>query len=66
MSLRVLFEWNGEPTRFIYTAYRQYGYRLAEIAAQLGGHGEPSSQAGGRMIVSSGATSILLHLAMSR
>jgi transcriptional regulator with PAS, ATPase and Fis domain len=37
-SLRVLFQRNGPPTRIIHTAYRQYGYRLAEIADHLGVH----------------------------
>jgi AraC-like DNA-binding protein len=37
-SLRDLFQRNGEPTRVIHTAYRQYGYRLAEIATHLGVH----------------------------
>jgi putative transposase len=37
-SLRVLFQRNGEPARLIHTAYRQYGYRLAEIAKHLGVH----------------------------
>jgi putative transposase len=37
-SLRVLFQRNGDPARLIHTAYRQYGYRLAEIAEHLGVH----------------------------
>jgi REP element-mobilizing transposase RayT len=37
-SLRVLLERKGEPARLIHTAYRQYGYRLAEIADHLGVH----------------------------
>lgn len=37
-SLRVVFQRNGEPTRLIHVAYRQYGYRLAEIAEHLGVH----------------------------
>jgi len=37
-TLRVLFQRNGEPTRLIHVAYRQYGYRLAEIAEHLGVH----------------------------
>ena len=37
-SLRVLFQKRGEPTRLIHMAYRQYGYRLAEIADHLGVH----------------------------
>ncbi len=37
-SLRVLFQRKGAPTRLIHTAYRQYGYRLAEIADYLGVH----------------------------
>ena len=37
-SLRVLFQRKGESARLIYTAYRQYGYRLAEIADHLGVH----------------------------
>jgi hypothetical protein len=37
-ALRILFQRNGEPTRLIHTAYRQYGYRLAEIADHLGVH----------------------------
>jgi hypothetical protein len=36
--LRVLFERKGEPAWHIHTAYRQYGYRLAEIANHLGVH----------------------------
>lgn len=36
--LRVLFQRHGPPTRIIRTAYRQYGYRLAEIADHLGVH----------------------------
>lgn len=37
-SLRVLFQRKEGQTRLILTAYRQYGYRLAEIAAHLGVH----------------------------
>ena len=37
-SLRVLFQRSGEPMQLIYVAYRQYGYRLAEIADHLGVH----------------------------
>ena len=37
-SLRVLFQRKGGPARLIHTAYRQYGYRLAEIADYLGVH----------------------------
>jgi putative transposase len=37
-SLRVLFQRNDREARFIHMAYRQYGYRLAEIAAHLGVH----------------------------
>ncbi len=37
-SLRRLFERNGEPGALIHAAYRQYGYRLAEIADHLGVH----------------------------
>ena len=37
-SLRELFQRNGEPARLIHRAYRQYGYRLAEIADYLGVH----------------------------
>ena len=37
-SLRDLFHRNGELPRLIHTAYRQYGYRLAEIADHLGVH----------------------------
>jgi len=37
-TLRVLFEGRGEPTRLIHRAYRQYGYRLQEIADHLGVH----------------------------
>lgn len=37
-SLRVLFQRKGERHRLIHTAYRQYGYRLAEIATHLGLH----------------------------
>ena len=37
-TLRVLFQRNGEQPRLIHTAYRQYGYRLAEIANHLGVH----------------------------
>lgn len=35
---RVLFLRKGEPAWLIYRAYRQYGYRLAEIADYLGVH----------------------------
>lgn len=37
-SLLVLFERKGDPARLIYRAYRQYGYRLAEIADHLAVH----------------------------
>ena len=37
-SLRVLFDREGEPGRLIHRAYRQYGYRLAEIADHLAVH----------------------------
>ena len=37
-SLRALFQRNGEPAQLIYRAYRDYGYRLAEIADHLGVH----------------------------
>lgn len=37
-SLRVLFRRNDTEPRLIHLAYRQYGYRLAEIAAHLGVH----------------------------
>ena len=37
-SLRVLFQRRGSQSQRIYTAYRQYGYRLAEIAEHLGVH----------------------------
>ena len=37
-SLRALFQRKGKPTRLIHTAYRQYGYRLREIAEHLGVH----------------------------
>jgi putative transposase len=37
-SLRVLFQRTGEPAQLIHTAYRRYGYRLAEIADHLGVH----------------------------
>lgn len=37
-SLRVLFQRKEGQARLILTAYRQYGYRLAEIAAHLGVH----------------------------
>ncbi|MEO5956623.1 MAG: addiction module toxin RelE, partial [Nitrospiraceae bacterium] len=37
-TLRALFQRHGETTRHIHTAYRQYGYRLAEIADHLGAH----------------------------
>jgi len=37
-SLVVLFQRTGGVTRQIHTAYRQYGYRLHEIAAHLGVH----------------------------
>lgn len=36
--LRVLFQRRDSPARLIHTAYRRYGYRLAEIAAHLGVH----------------------------
>jgi REP element-mobilizing transposase RayT len=37
-SLRVLFQRGRNRDRVIHTAYRRYGYRLAEIAAHLGVH----------------------------
>ena len=37
-TLRVLFQRNGEQTRLIHMAHRQYGYRLAEIAGHLDVH----------------------------
>ena len=37
-SLRVLFQRKGVSARLIHTAYRQYGYRLVEIADHLGVH----------------------------
>jgi REP element-mobilizing transposase RayT len=37
-TLFVLFQRKGEVGRLIHTAYRQYGYRLAEIADHLGVH----------------------------
>ena len=37
-SLLVLFQRKGKPAQLIYTAYRQYGYRLAEIGDHLGVH----------------------------
>ena len=37
-SLHVLFQQRVEPERLIRVAYRQYGYRLAEIASHLGVH----------------------------
>jgi len=37
-SLGTLFQRKGDPTRIIHQAYRQYGYRLAEIADHLGVH----------------------------
>jgi REP element-mobilizing transposase RayT len=37
-SLRVLFQRKGKPLELIHTAYRRYGYRLAEIADHLGVH----------------------------
>lgn len=37
-SLRTLFERKGTPARLIHTAYRHYGYRLAEIADHLSVH----------------------------
>ncbi|MBP8116766.1 MAG: transposase [Nitrospira sp.] len=37
-SLVKLFQRKGDPTRIIHQAYRQYGYRLAEIADHLGVH----------------------------
>lgn len=37
-SLRVLFQSKGRPPELIHTAYRRYGYRLAEIADHLGVH----------------------------
>ena len=37
-SLHVLFQKRVESARLIHVAYRQYGYRLAEIASHLGVH----------------------------
>jgi hypothetical protein len=37
-TLRMLFQRKEQPTRLIHTAYRTYGYRLAEIAVHLGVH----------------------------
>lgn len=37
-SLGVLFQRKGKPGQLIYRAYRQYGYRLAEIGDHLGVH----------------------------
>lgn len=37
-SLPVLFQRKGDWGRLAWTAVRQYGYRLAEIAAHLGVH----------------------------
>ncbi|OQW36990.1 MAG: addiction module toxin RelE [Nitrospira sp. SG-bin1] len=37
-SLYVLFQRRGSQSQRIHTAYRQYGYRLAEIAEHLGVH----------------------------
>lgn len=37
-SLSVLFHRHRDPSRGLHQAYRQYGYRLAEMAAQLGVH----------------------------
>ena len=37
-SLRVLFQRKEQTARLIHTAYRQYGYWLAEIADHLGVH----------------------------
>ncbi len=37
-SLLMLFQRKGKPAQLIYTAYRQYGYRLAEIGDHLGVH----------------------------
>lgn len=36
--LREVFQRRGDEARLIYVAYRQYGYRLHEIAAHLGVH----------------------------
>lgn len=36
--LWILFQRKERSSRLIYTAYRQYGYRLAEIAGHLGVH----------------------------
>ena len=36
--LRILFQRKERSSRLIYTAYRQYGYRLVEIADHLGVH----------------------------
>ncbi len=37
-SLAVLFQRKGQPTQLIHRAYREYGYRLSEIADHLGVH----------------------------
>jgi REP element-mobilizing transposase RayT len=37
-SLQEVFQRRGGSARLIYVAYRQYGYRLAEIATHLGVH----------------------------
>jgi len=37
-SLRGLFDRKETTTRLIHVAYRQYGYRLAEIADHMGVH----------------------------
>jgi hypothetical protein len=37
-ALREVFQRRGGEARLIYVAYRQYGYRLHEIAAHLGVH----------------------------
>ncbi|CBK42314.1 conserved protein of unknown function [Nitrospira defluvii] len=37
-SLETLFEWKGALEKTIHQAYRQYGYRLADIADHLGVH----------------------------
>src|SRR5687767_2144330 len=36
--LRMLLQGKAEPARLIHTAYREYGYRLTEIATYLGVH----------------------------
>jgi putative transposase len=36
--MHYLYPHLGEPSRLIHVAYRQYGYRLAEIGEYLGLH----------------------------